>query len=217
MTLALVLVSGMAWAITKDCRAGADYCMGTNDPDTLDGSEEGDKIYGKNANDRLFGNGGNDTLRGGEDNDTEKGGAGRDNLGSGEPGDDKLYGGAQADHIVDYSYDYAADTDDLNVLSGGGGDDYLYGHNRLDGGPGDDDIEAVSQSGGFAEGGAAPRTLTGGSGNDHIVSTERYDDTIYARDGERDRISCGGGEDTVYFDKGIDEVNPINCEHRIGK
>ena len=37
--------------------------------------------------------------------------------------------------------------------------------------------------------------------------------TIYAEDGERDVIGCGG-EDTVYFDQGIDEVNRLNCENR---
>lgn len=36
-------------------------------------------------------------------------------------------------------------------------------------------------------------------------------------DGEKDTVSCGGGRDTVYFDKGIDSVNAINCEKCIGK
>jgi hypothetical protein len=27
--------------------------------------------------------------------------------------------------------------------------------------------------------------------------------------------SCAGGTDTVYFDKRIDDVNPVNCENRI--
>jgi Ca2+-binding RTX toxin-like protein len=65
MVTALVLVSGVAWAVTKDCTARADYCIGTNERDILNGSEERDRIFGLDANDKLFGNGGNDSLLGG--------------------------------------------------------------------------------------------------------------------------------------------------------
>jgi len=33
----------------------------------------------------------------------------------------------------------------------------------------------------------------------------------------KDNVSCGGNEDTVYFDKGVDSVNPANCENRVGR
>ncbi len=60
------------------------------------------------------------------------------------------------------------------------------------------------------------RTITGGTGNDTISSSDDLDDTIYLQDGERDKVSsCAGGTDTVYFDRRIDEVDPINCENRI--
>ena len=43
-------------------------------------------------------------------------------------------------------------------------------------------------------------------------------DTIYISDGERDTVSCGGGTDTVYFDKGLDKFKLHNgCENRIPK
>jgi Ca2+-binding RTX toxin-like protein len=60
MALAMLLVSGVAYAITKNCRAGADFCVGTNNEDTLNGSEVRDRIYGLKADDKLYGNGGND-------------------------------------------------------------------------------------------------------------------------------------------------------------
>jgi hypothetical protein len=44
MATALLLASGVAWAVTKDCEAGADFCVGTDEPDTLNGSEERDKM-----------------------------------------------------------------------------------------------------------------------------------------------------------------------------
>jgi hypothetical protein len=86
----------------------------------------------------------------------------------------------------------------------------MYGHNRLYGGPGDDTVVGY-----YARGkGERYRTLNGGSGNDRIRSYSGANDTIYAVDGERDRISCGQGTDTVYFDRGVDSVNPLNCENR---
>lgn len=69
--------------------------------------------------------------------------------------------------------------------------------------------------GAYAFGGS--RVIRGGSGEDRISSSGDVADTIYARDGDRDTVSCGPKEDTVYFDKGIDTVNPINCEKRIAQ
>jgi len=102
-------------------------------------------------------------------------------------------------------------------IDGGGGDDTLRandGNDRLDGGPGNDDIDA-----GFGD-----DTIVGGPGRDRIAGDRRGgdcgpvwcklpfgNDTIYAKDGEQDSISCGFGEDTVYADA-IDVVDS-DCEH----
>jgi Ca2+-binding RTX toxin-like protein len=94
------------------------------------------------------------------------------------------------------------------MLSGEGGDDELYSNYKFNGGPGDDLLNGNGDD---------KQIFRGGGGEDRIKSTNRADDTIYARDGDHDTISCGGGEDTVYFDKGVDEVNPLACEHRIGE
>ena len=49
-------------------------------------------------------------------------------------------------------------------------------------------------------------------------SREDTNDTIYVSDGQRDTIGCGGGTDTVYFDKGIDKfVDNSGCENRVPK
>jgi Ca2+-binding RTX toxin-like protein len=97
------------------------------------------------------------------------------------------------------------------VLSGGSGDDHLYGHNRLSGGPGDDTIR-----GSRPNGTQRSRSMTGGSGTDQISSEGYVKDTIYAQDGEKDTIDCGGGIDTVHFDAEKDSANPRTCENRIG-
>jgi Ca2+-binding RTX toxin-like protein len=224
MITILVVASGLALAATFDCSAGLDSCVGTDDPDTINGSEERDRIFGLDGNDTLLGNGGNDRLSGGfgedtmrghagndhffggRDNDVMNGGSGSDYLAS-SPGNDKLYGSSNPGGTKEFLYDWEG----RNVLSGGDGDDHIYGHNRLSGGSGDDTIRGSSPNG--AE---RTRTMRGGPGFDRITSEGVVKDTIYARDGEKDNIKCGGGIDTVYFDEGIDSPDLSTCENRIG-
>lgn len=97
--------------------------------------------------------------------------------------------------------------DDKNLLDGGEGNDDILGQNKLYGGPGDDTLEA----GGFDK---TPTTLDGGPGLDTIIGSGSPD-TIFAQDGERDEIDCEGKKDIVYYDAGIDSVNPATCERRI--
>jgi hypothetical protein len=91
-------------------------------------------------------------------------------------------------------------------LIGGGGNDTLKandGADRLDGGAGDDDID-----GGFGD-----DVIVGGPGRDSIAGDRRGgdcgplwckypfgNDTIDARDGERDSVMCGAGQDSVSAD-----------------
>jgi hypothetical protein len=101
-------------------------------------------------------------------------------------------------------------------LSGNGGDDELRGgdgEDRIDGGAGDDKLD-----GGFGD-----DSITGGPGKD-IISGDRAggdcgpiwckypygNDTIDARDGEVDSVTCGAGTDSVLADA-IDVVAP-DCE-----
>ncbi|CAN5779996.1 hypothetical protein BH18ACT11_BH18ACT11_21460 [soil metagenome] len=103
-----------------------------------------------------------------------------------------------------------------NVLSGGPGKDYLYGHSKLVGGRGDDYITGYARN--YETTDEGPRGILGGPGFDQIRSEGTTNDTIYISDGERDTVKCGGGTDTVYFDKGIDKfVINSSCENRIPK
>jgi Ca2+-binding RTX toxin-like protein len=204
MFLTMVLVSGIAWAVTRNCEAGADFCVGTNQDDTLNGSDVRDRIYGKDGDDHMLGNDGNDGFSGGRGADTISGGDGLDNLNE-SGGADRLYGGGGDDDLTDLSFNNGVD--DKNRLYGGGGDDELIGQVKLYGGSGDDTLEA----GGFD---STPTTLDGGAGLDRIFGSGSPD-TVFAQDGERDTVTCGGNRDIVYFDAGIDSVNPANCERRI--
>jgi Ca2+-binding RTX toxin-like protein len=60
MMLALLLASGVAWAVNM---------IGTDGPDTLRGTNGVDNLIGKGGNDRLFGLRGRDTLLGGPGKD----------------------------------------------------------------------------------------------------------------------------------------------------
>ena len=65
MTLALLLASGVAWAVNK---------IGTDGPDTLRGTNKADNLLGKGGNDKLFGLAGRDNLLGGSGKDMVFGG-----------------------------------------------------------------------------------------------------------------------------------------------
>jgi len=103
-----------------------------------------------------------------------------------------------------------------NVLSGGSGNDYLYGHSKLVGGRGDDDINGHARNEETPDEG--PRGILGGPGNDFVSSEGDTNDTIYVADGERDTVGCGEGTDKVYFDKGKDKfLDDSGCENRVPK
>jgi Ca2+-binding RTX toxin-like protein len=112
--------------------------------------------------------------------------AGDDTL-SGEQ-DDRLDGGEGADRLFGQG-----------LLLGGSGDDRLDGGQssgltsgaRLDGQSGDDEITGTRLG----------DSITGGSGRD-TISSGRGRDSIRARDGARDRITCGPDRDRVSADRG---------------
>jgi Ca2+-binding RTX toxin-like protein len=152
-TVAVLLAAGVAFAETVDCVAGEDFCIGTDESDTLNGSEVRDKIFGLAGNDKLYGNDGNDTLRGGDGHDTMEGGAGHDNLKGQVLGNDRLIGGP--------SPDYLNDEVGRNRMYGGDANDTLYGiGDVLSGGPGDDQIFLYDYDA------AGPTAVYGGPGED---------------------------------------------------
>jgi hypothetical protein len=104
-----------------------------------------------------------------------------------------------------------------STMNGRGGDDVLRsgdGADRLDGGAGNDSVD-----GGFGDdvlvGGPGRDTISGDlAGGDCGPLWCKYpwgNDTIDARDGEVDSITCGAGTDTVTADP-QDAVAP-DCEH----
>src|SRR5215208_194679 len=130
MMLALLLASGVAWAVNM---------VGTNGPDTLRGTNGDDNLIGNGGNDRLFARNGRDNLLGGPGKDclfcTIQTGpneihafAGDKNL-FGGPGNDFVWAGEGADNALGgEGNDLVSDDDDRvsqDNLSGGPGDDVI--------------------------------------------------------------------------------------------
>lgn len=112
-------------------------------------------------------------------------------------------------------------SDQPSSLSGGEGDDFLKasdGADRFDGGPGADTID-----GGFNNdtivGGPGPDTIHGdhptGECGIYWCKLPAGNDTIDARDGEADNVTCGFGTDSVQADP-IDVV-ATDCENVTGR
>ena len=152
--------------------------------------------------DRIFAGDGDDLVNALAGDDCVDLGAGADR-GSGDAGDDLLLGDAGNDRLAGGNGDDRMTGDAGNdSLSGGRGDDVLQG------GPGADGLSGGRGDDRLAGGGGNDR-LTGGPGRDLITGSAGAD-RILARDGNRDRIDCGSGRDSVSADA-IDSV-ARNCE-----
>jgi Ca2+-binding RTX toxin-like protein len=178
MALALLLASGVAWAVTK---------IGTDGPDTLRGTNGDDNLIGKGGNDRLFSLNGRDTLLGGPGKDyvisgnEQRSGGGDKNL-LGGPGNDIVLGGWGSDKVV-----------------GGEGNDLL-----ADGRPRDVALDIVSGEAGtdviFVASlrlkASAEDIVTCGSGFDRVLADTK---DVVAPDCEK-VVLFRGGSASEYFD-----------------
>ena len=175
MALALLLTSGVAWAVNK---------IGTDGPDTLRGTNRDDNLSGRGGNDDLFGLGGRDNLVGGAGKDFLFGGNERFEPSGGEKnmiggsGNDALQGGKGSDNIVggrgnDFLLDGFEPNSKKDALSGGPGNDGLWVWNR----PAGEDV------------------VTCGSGFDRVFADR--DDTL-APDCER--VFIGSGSEDEFFE-----------------
>jgi Ca2+-binding RTX toxin-like protein len=138
--------------------------------------------------------------------------------GENEPGDTRV-AIAASDRDGTEGDDNEQGTSGDDVISGRGGDDELegdQGDDDLCGDAGDDDMkggpgnDVMNGGAGNVEGQAGNDLLIGGKGHD-VLRGGRGRDRIRARDGVRDRINCGAGDDTVRADRA--DVVASNCEH----
>ncbi|NKD78094.1 calcium-binding protein, partial [Haematospirillum sp. H1815] len=182
---ATVYVDGVA----EDTLRNIENVYGGSGNDELTGDDKDNSLYGEGGKDTLTGGAGNDTLTGGAGDDTLTGGAGDDTLNGGDGRDMASYLGQRApvkvtlrgaEDVTVYVNGVAEDTlRNIENVTGGSGDDTLYGDdkdNKLIGGDGNDTLD----------GSAGNDTLDGSYGND----------TLYGRDGS-DYLYGGDGNDTL--------------------
>jgi hypothetical protein len=168
----------------------------------ITGTDGNDVINGSPAAEAIYAGAGNDVVNAGGGDDDLDGGPGADVLNGGDGSDSVAYGGVSG---VDVSLDSIANDGtpgegdnvggDVEDVFGTDGADKLIGSpaaNTIDAGAGDDRVS----------GGPGEDTLFGGDG----------DDVIDSRDGQRDRVECGPGDDTATIDR-IDIVSS-DCERR---
>jgi Ca2+-binding RTX toxin-like protein len=184
---------------------GRDNIAASTGDDTGDGKGGDDFMVSGPGDDGDEGDtGGNDGFDGGEGNDTILGREGNEVELDGDEGDDTILGD------VLWAFDNRKDQrprGNVLALIGDDGDpnniqdDSLRGEggkNEVRGGEGDDAIDADTK----AEDGGDVEEIFAGKDNDVIV----------AADGVKDIIDCDEGDDTVFFDEGLDEVS--NCENQ---
>jgi Ca2+-binding RTX toxin-like protein len=163
--------------VVRYCRGVEATIVGTDDPDTIFGTEGDDVIVGLDGNDRIFAYGGNDLICAGFGYDRVFAGEG-DDLVFGQAGNDIMAGGAGADRIF-----------------GWGGDDIILGKagaDRLLGGAGDDGIYSGPDDD-EARGGTGDDIVYGGPHDDILFGNAGYD---VLRGGSGDDW-CHSGEDVI--------------------
>jgi hypothetical protein len=162
MGVALALSAGLALAATYDCTAGR-ACIGTEGPDTLNGSSGVDPYMdGRQDDDELFANDGEYAYMQGDafdapDNDTAT------------DGDDSLEGGPGFDEMVGFGGN--------DTFSGGARGDFIFaeetsenkGEDTVNGGRGNDFIQAKDQT---------ADTIDCGRGNKDAAFFDRGIDTV---------------------------------------
>jgi Ca2+-binding RTX toxin-like protein len=181
---------------------------------TIDGTSGNDYLPGTAAADVLNGLAGDDTLWGGVDGDapdgadTLDGGDGTDQL-WGDNGDDALFGGA--------GHDLLTGDDGNDILVGGAGNDWLHGGyddgaDQLFGDAGADTLIG-NDSDDFLVGGSGADVLEGGWGSDTLRGGAGDDvlDWFWSpEEGQKDRISGGGGVDRVELWSGTIDSNTVD-------
>jgi hypothetical protein len=96
MLLGVLVLSGMALAVTKTCTNNP--CVGTNGPDRLTGTDAKNEIRGLAGSDYIAGRAAADELYASSGKDEVRGGGGRDYINGGRHRDE-LYGGSGNDTI----------------------------------------------------------------------------------------------------------------------
>jgi hypothetical protein len=240
--LAVLLSCGAALALNAaSCEGGGIRCVGTDKPDLVRGSDDLDAIYGRDGGDILKGRGEGDALLGQKGGDELLGGA-RQDLMIGGVGDDGLRGGDALDIYYferpDWGQDAIRDASPRNLVRLPDGEDFagaITTNMSSDSGPlpevanaeGGSTVDWKGDVVAVVFGSTGDDTITGNDAANLIFDGEALDtdrdtvsvaggrDLVDVQDGAADdKVECGGGHDTVYFDQELELVFPDECEEQ---
>lgn len=200
------------------------HLFGDEGDDLLEGKGGDDELQGGSGRDELFGGDGTDILLGGADADLLDGGTGDDMMEGGRGYDiyrvdsagdlviERPYEG-QDTVVVSIDYTLPDEVENLtiandagargtgnrldNIITGGIGEDKLYGMS------GDDTLSGDAGRD-WIEGGNGNDTVRAGTENDTLIGNYG-NDVLYGDEGN-DRMLAGFGDDTAYGGDGRDEV-----------
>ena len=196
-----------------------DSLIGGTADDLMFGGDGYDILSGFSGNDVLYGNVGLDTVDGGPGNDLIYGGQ-DDDLLSGGAGNDTLVGGLNSPETFVFRDGQLWIPAGQDSLSGGAGDDLVYGNqgdDLLAGGSGDDTLYG-GQDADRLTGGADDDLLYGGLGGDAFVYSDANDgrDTIHGFDVAEDQILLAAGTSVaIRTDLGDDAMLRLSTGTRI--
>ncbi len=240
MAAALIVASGVAFAVVKDCQPDV-KCVGTPETDILTGTSGSDRIYGLAKGDTLHGLGGGDKLVGGGGADDLRGGYVPNTTATDDGANDTLRGSGGSDTYIfgnTWGADTVIDKAIVDETTSTGNRVYFFttttgnmaitlesdsgplpevrnGTNTInwDGNVIDNVNVSLGSSNDTITGNSRANSITtyAGGGNDNI-SSGGGDDSINVRDrAGNDTVDCGDGNDKVSFDAG-DKVS--NCENQ---
>ena len=200
---------------------GDDFLFGGSGRDILNGGDGNDTLFGQGSNDDVRGDAGNDTIVWkGDGNDSFDGGDGLDAVAvQGTNGSDtisvqqtgstlQVVRGSATLSFTNANDDVSNPVEEVTIDGRGGNDQLNLGNVNLvgslvlilDGGAGDDTIDATN-----ATLGSVRLLLNGGSGDDNIIGSADAD-TIQGGDGN-DIVNGGTGSDTIDGGAGDDNLN----------
>jgi len=208
MGASVLLVSGVAYALTIQCGGAGDQdpnpglCLGTQDDDEITGTNQPDVIRALGGFDYVSAGARPDELRGGDLGDDLYG----------DQGNDTYFGGDGADYLSEYG-NFEDARSGADVMYGGDGPDSLQGNagNDVLKGQAGDESEAGDPTDTVMFGDEGNDKLYGGTGDDAMEGEEDTDqhyggpnnDFIDAAANESfatdapDTVDCGDGIDTA--------------------
>jgi Ca2+-binding RTX toxin-like protein len=206
-------ICGLGGDNHMDGLGGVDSIIGGPGTDIIHGGSEVDFIYGQGGADLLFGDDGDDNIFGGGGEDFIIGGIGNDTLFGGPENDDDFIIG---DDFETCAHSTSGPGSNDDEIFGGGGNDNLHGCQGLDKihGEAGDDLIIGDKENDVLLGGPGSDKLRGKKGNDTLTGDDPGapgprkdvlvggggDDTLFARDGVRDVVKGGAGNDQAETD-----------------